>query len=90
MSKGTLDLLITIKGNEAVLKEIQHRFNDENDECTLLCNAVATSTHQLLIAAGITNDLELDTHCGQVKSQLAASGGLNAMEWLDPSSKSSL
>jgi hypothetical protein len=83
MSKGTLDLLITIKGDEAVLKEIQHRFNDENDECTLLCNAVATSTHQLLIAAGVTSDLELDTHCGQVKSQLAAGGGLDAMEWLD-------
>ena len=89
MSRATLDLLITIRGNEAILKEIQHRFNDENDECTLLCNAVATSTHQLLIAAGVTDNLELDTHCGQVKSQLAASGGLNAMEWLDTGETSS-
>ena len=65
MSKATLDLLITIKGNEAVLKEIQHKFNDKDDECTQLCNALATSAHQLLIAAGVTGDIELDTHCNE-------------------------
>ena len=83
MSKATLDLLITIKGDETVLKGIQRKFNDDDDECTRICHALASMTHQFLIATGVTEELKLGTHCGQVKSQLAVSGGLNAMEWLD-------
>ena len=83
MGKASLDLMVTVKGNEAVLRDIQHKFTNPDLDCTPLGNTVGVVIEQLLIAAGTTEPLNVEFHCGQVKGHFSTGGGLNAQEWLD-------
>ncbi len=82
MSNASLDLMLTVKGSEAILRDIQHKLVDPDMDCTSLGNALGVVIEQMLIAAGTTEPLDVDFHCGQVKSHFESGGGLSAQEWL--------
>ena len=82
MSNASLDLRITVKGDEVTLRDIQQKFTNPDEDCTSFSNALGVVIEQMLIAAGTTEPLDVKFHCGQVKSRFSTGGGLNSQEWL--------
>ena len=81
MLKGTLDLRITVKGDEAVLRGLQQQLTNADDDCSDLSNDIATTVYKMLVAAGSTEEIEVNLQCGRAKTQLDTGGGLNTNEW---------
>jgi hypothetical protein len=79
--KGILDLRITVRGDEAVLRDLQQKLTIADDDCSDLSNDIATTVYKMLIAASSTDEIEVDLHCGQTKTQIDTGGGLNVGEW---------
>lgn len=78
---GILDLRVTVKGNETVLRDLQKKLTNADDDCSDLSNDIATTVYKMLIAAGLSSELEVNLQCGQAKTQLDTGGGLNVSEW---------
>ena len=81
MLKGTLDLRITVKGSEAILRDLQQKLTNADDDCSDLSNDIAATIYKLLAAAGSTDEIEVNLQCGRAKTQLDTGGGLNTNEW---------
>lgn len=87
MNQSALELVITLKANEGVLRDIKTRLTALDDGHSSLGDALAAMIKEKLAAAGASNELQVECHCGQIKSRFDIGGGLNAEEWLDSGKK---
>lgn len=83
MDHRTLDLIISIKGTEAQLNQIQQTLTDPTSNRSALIEALAATINQALIAADISDDVEVELHDYRMTSPAQTGGGLNASEWLE-------
>lgn len=88
MSDTSLNFAITVKGDEATLRDIYGRLTHPDTGCSDLANVLAVMVQQTLIASGVTNDFDVTFHCGQVQKAYQRGGGLNPNEWLEGGGKS--
>jgi hypothetical protein len=86
MSETNLDCMVTFKGDEATLHEIQSKLTDEATDRPPLANVVRVMIQQILIAAGVTGNFEVEIQHGQIHKLYPSGGGLNAQEWLEKTS----
>jgi len=66
LPKGILDLRVKVKGNETILRDLQQKLTNADDDCSDLSNDIATAVYKILIAAGASNEIEVNLQCGNV------------------------
>lgn len=81
MKEANLDLRITLKGDESILRAIRDKLTSGDDQAQQLTNAISEMTKQTLIAAGLADQLNVEFNCGYISSLQPASGGLSYDEW---------
>jgi hypothetical protein len=83
MSNTTLDFKITVKGDEATLRDIRSKLTSTGADCPDLNNVLSVIVQQTLMAAGVSGDFEVEFNCGNIRRPTQRGGGLNAHEWLE-------
>lgn len=83
MNESMLQFIVTIKGQDTTLRNIQNTLTDATAGCSPVAEALATIIKQTFVIAGITDDVEVTLRCHQVTFQFEGEGGLSAREWLE-------
>lgn len=82
MSVVSLDLRITLKGDEATLSAIREKLTGQEDEAQQLAAEISDAARRALVSAGLADKLDVDFSCGYISHIQSSHGGLDAQEWL--------
>jgi hypothetical protein len=83
MADSTLDLRITLVGDNEVLNEISEKLISSTADNNSLCDALSAIVKQTLIDGGSSSEFEVKIHKSQVKRDFGSTGGLSASEWME-------
>jgi len=77
MNKTTLEFKVTIEADQATLHEIQHQINSANSRYPALTNVLPVMIKETLLAAGVTNDFEVELQPSQIITHYEGIGELS-------------
>jgi hypothetical protein len=83
MNETTVELAITIRGDESALEKVHKLLSSETQDCPPMLKILAEISKQTLIAAGVNEDIQVELHNCRLSTRYTRGGGLNADEWLD-------
>ena len=66
MNEATLEFKVAIEADQATLHKIQHQLNGANSQCPALTNVLPVMIKETLLAAGVTNDFEVEVQPGHI------------------------
>lgn len=88
MNETTVELSITIRGDDSALENAHKLLSGEAEECPPMLKVLAEISKQTLIAAGVNEEIEVELHSCRLSPRYTRGGGLNANEWLDKEEES--
>jgi hypothetical protein len=77
MNKTTLEFKVAIEADKATLHQIQHQLNGANSRHPALTNVLPVTIKETLLAAGVTNDFEVELQPGHIINHYKGVGGLS-------------
>jgi hypothetical protein len=83
MSDTSLSFTITVKGDEPTVRNLFGKLKQVGADCSELADLLSARVQQTLEESGATGDIEVNFHCGQIRTSFGQGGGLSATEWLE-------
>lgn len=83
MNETTVELSITIRGDETALENVHKLLSGEAEDCPPMLKVLAEISKQTLVAAGVSEEVQVELHSCRISTRYTRGGGLNAEEWLD-------
>ena len=77
MNEATLEFKVAIEADQATLHEIQHQLNDANSHHPALTSVLPVTIKEILLAAGVTNDFEVELQPSQIITHYEGIGELS-------------
>jgi hypothetical protein len=78
MNKTTLEFKVTIEADQATLHEMQDQLNDATSHHPELTNVLPGTIKETLLAAGVTDDFEVELQPSHIITHYERIGGLSA------------
>jgi hypothetical protein len=78
MNKTTLEFKVAIEADQATLHQIQYQLNSANSYHPALTNVLPGMIKETLLAAGVTNDFEVQVQPSHIINHYEGIGGLSA------------
>ena len=82
MNEASLDIRITLKGDDATLQDIREKLISQDEEAQQLASKISSIALQALESAGLAGNINVELQCGYISHTQPVQGGLDAQEWM--------
>lgn len=82
MINAILDLKITVRGDESIVREIYDSLTEGGANTAAIEDKLSDTLQQAIADSQVSGDFEVEVSCGDVHRTFER-GGLNAREWME-------